>query len=73
MASKKFRTEVGEKIRGLRKGCDYSQTDLANLMEIDRSTISKIENGKFSLTLDYLERLSDILNFDLKIEARRKL
>ena len=37
------------------------------MMKINRSTISKIENGKFGITVDYLVRFSIHLDFEFKV------
>jgi len=42
-----------------------SQRQLANRMQVPRTYISKIENGKAIPTLGSLERLADALNVDL--------
>jgi len=36
-------------------------------MEINRSTISKIENGKFAISIDYLVRFAWYLDFDIEL------
>ena len=56
-----YRLKLGDKIRFVREQRGYSQEQLAALMNINRSTISKIENGKFSITVDYLVRFSIFL------------
>jgi transcriptional regulator with XRE-family HTH domain len=48
----------------------YSQEQLADIMDINRSTISKIENGKFSITVDYLVRFSIFLDYEFKVIER---
>jgi transcriptional regulator with XRE-family HTH domain len=58
------RLKVGKSLRLIREKRGYSQDYLANLMNVSRSTISKIENGKFSVSIDYLSKLSIFLNFD---------
>ncbi|MFN8428533.1 MAG: helix-turn-helix transcriptional regulator [Spirosomataceae bacterium] len=62
-----FRIKLGEKIRIIREQRGFSQEKLAELMRINRSTISKIENGKFSITVDYLVRFSFYLDYEFKI------
>lgn len=64
---KDYRIKLGEKIRIIREQRGYSQEKLAELMSINRSTISKIENGKFSITVDYLVRFSIYLNYEFKV------
>lgn len=45
-------------IRIVREQRGYTQEQLAEMMSISRSTISKIENGKFSISIDYLIKFS---------------
>jgi transcriptional regulator with XRE-family HTH domain len=62
-----YRLKLGDKIRIVREQRGYSQEQLAELMNINRSTISKIENGKFSITVDYLVRFSIFLDYEFKV------
>ena len=71
MCSKKIesalehRIRAGQQLRLIRERRGYSQDHLAELMAVSRSTISKIENGKFSFSIDYLHKLSLCLEFSL--------
>ena len=62
--SKDYRLKLGDKIRLVREKRGYSQEQLAEKMDINRSTISKIENGKFGITVDYLVRFSIFLDYE---------
>ncbi len=64
---KDYRLKLGDKIRIVREKRGYSQEQLAEKMNINRSTISKIENGKFSITVDYLVRFSIFLEYEFKV------
>lgn len=64
---KDYRLKLGDKIRQVREKRGYSQEQLAEMMDINRSTISKIENGKFSITVDYLIRFSIFLDYEFKV------
>ena len=64
---KDFRLKLGDKIRIVREKRGYSQEQLAEKMDINRSTISKIENGKFGITVDYLVRFSIFLDYEFKV------
>lgn len=64
---KDYRLKLGYKIRTVREQRGYSQEQLAELMHVNRSTISKIENGKFSITVDYLVRFSIFLDYEFKV------
>jgi transcriptional regulator with XRE-family HTH domain len=61
------RLKMGQNIREVREKRGYSQDELAEIMEVNRSTISKIENGKFSFSIDYLSKFSFFLDFDLTL------
>lgn len=64
------RTEIGRTIREIREKRGLSQEQLADKMNISRSTISKIESGKFNCSIDYLSKFATTLGFDLKISDR---
>ena len=61
------REETGNKIREIREQRGLSQEQLAELMGINRSTLSKIETGKFAITIDYLYKLAWHLDFEVTI------
>lgn len=60
-----FRLEIGLSIKQIREGRRLTQEQLAQRMSISRSTISKIESGKFNFSIDYLSRFADFLNFEI--------
>lgn len=60
---KEFRFYLGKEIKSVRKSKNMSQNELAKKLGIDRSTISKIENGKFSISVDYLVKFSMALDY----------
>jgi transcriptional regulator with XRE-family HTH domain len=68
---KDYRLKLGDKIRIVREQRGYSQEQLAEKMNINRSTISKIENGKFSITVDYLVRFSIFLDYEFKVIEKK--
>ena len=49
---------IGENIRTLRENADYTQSSLAQFMDVDQSLISKVEKGERSLSVDMLEKLA---------------
>jgi transcriptional regulator with XRE-family HTH domain len=64
---KDYRLKLGDKIKMVREERGYSQEQLAVLMDINRTTISKIENGKFSITVDSLALFSICLDYEFKV------
>lgn len=62
-----YRSLIGDKIKLFREQKGYSQEELAERMNISSSTISKIEGGKFAITIDYIEKFSNVLDFDITL------
>ena len=59
------RIKIGETIREIREKRGYNQEQLAEIMKVSRTTISKIENGKFAISIDYLVKFGKYLNFEV--------
>ena len=57
--------QVAEQVREIRRARHLSQRQLAGRMQVPRTYISKIENGKAIPTLGSLERLAAALEVDL--------
>lgn len=68
--NKDYRLKLWDEIKTVREKRGYSQEQLAEKMDINRSTISKIENGKFGITVDYLVRFSIFLDYEFKVIER---
>lgn len=66
------RIKIGKALREIREKKGYSQDHLSEIMEVDRSTISKIENGKFNCSIDYLSKFSWFLKFDLSLSESER-
>ena len=69
---REYRLKLGNKIRDVREQRDFSQEQLGKMMNTNRSTISKIENGKFSITVDYLVRFSIFLDYEFTVIEKQK-
>lgn len=57
--------DVARAVRDVRHGRNLSQRQLAGRMQVPRTYISKIENGKAVPTLSSLERLAHALEVDI--------
>ena len=60
-------SELGIRIRKIREFRNYTQTHLADKLNISQNAYSKIENGTSKLTTDRLEQLAKIL--DVPVES----
>ena len=59
------REKIGSALRNIREKRGLSQEQLADKMNISRSTISKIESGKFNCSIDYLSKFASFLSFEI--------
>jgi transcriptional regulator with XRE-family HTH domain len=58
--------QVAGQVREIRRARHMSQRQLAGRMQVPRTYISKIENGKAIPTLSSLDRLADALGVDVR-------
>ena len=65
-ASAEAGLQVAAQVREIRRARHLSQRQLAGRMQVPRTYISKIENGKAIPTLGSLERLADALEVDMR-------
>lgn len=61
-----MRETFGEYIHKLRSDNGLTLTKLAAALDIDQSTLSKIENGKRNIPVEILPKLSSFFSLDLK-------
>ena len=66
------RLKMGETIREIREKRGYSQEQLAEIMKVSRTTISKIESGKFNFSMDYLSKFSWFLGFNFTVTEKKE-
>lgn len=57
--------KIGIKLKVLRSLRGFSQDDIANRLDIDKSYYSKVERGLTNPTLLYLKNLSEVLEVRL--------
>ncbi|OOV79445.1 helix-turn-helix domain-containing protein [Acinetobacter sp. ANC 5600] len=64
------RVEIGKKVSIERKALGFTQQDLSELTRINKTTISEIENGRFTGSFDIFERVLDAvgLQFDVSLK-----
>ena len=56
---------IGPRIRGLREDAGLSQTKLAEMLDVSRSTITQMETGERKVSIGELMRLSEVFNVSL--------
>ena len=65
------RAKIGAEIRRIRENINLSQEQLADKMHVNRTTISKIESGKYNFSIDYLSKFAFYLDFDIVVFQKK--
>lgn len=65
-----FRHEIGERIVQIRKSRGLTQQQLAEKSGIKQENISRIERGCCNVTIDTLNKLSVVLDFDFSLTIK---
>ena len=63
---------LGRRVRELRLGRGMTQVDLAELMGVHDSMVSKLEKREATFTVAQLERVAEVLGVDLVVEFRER-
>ena len=67
MVQIKLRYKIGKQIKQCRQDKSMTQKELSIISGIAESTIARIEHGKFSFSIDIIERLCEALHLDLNL------
>lgn len=67
MIARKF---IGTKAKDMRKRSEQTQKRLSEVTGLPQSTLSEIENGRFTGSLDILERYLDALGLELAVTEK---
>lgn len=59
------RRQIGDRVRAVRGERGLSQERLGQLVDLDRKTINRIEQGSYSTLLDHLLLIADALDTPL--------
>jgi transcriptional regulator with XRE-family HTH domain len=63
--------EIGEIIKLRRKALKITQPNLAQLAKVATNTLYKIERGQANPTIDILEKITDVLGLQVKLEVKK--
>ncbi|OUL56874.1 helix-turn-helix domain-containing protein [Pseudoalteromonas ulvae] len=65
------RKEIGQQIKTCRKSLGFSPLILAQTTQINKTTISEIENGRFTGPFDIFERLIDVVGLQFQMAPKK--
>ncbi len=61
------RERIGQQIAAIRKGKGLTQEQLSQLTGLDRANIAKIENGRYNVSIDILNKICGALGCKIDI------
>lgn len=64
-------SELGQQIKARRKVLRITQPDLSEMAGISINTLYKIERGQANPTVKVINKLTDILGMELKLEIKK--
>lgn len=68
-----LKEKVGHIIKDRRKELNMEQTDLQDYAEVGSTTLSKLEMGKLNITIDNLEKITEVLGLELILKVKEKI
>lgn len=60
-----YQKKLGQRIKEIRESKELSQLDVASICDYDKTTISRIENGRTNITLKTLLTLALAMEVDI--------
>lgn len=63
------RIEIGNRVAEIRKQRGLTQAELSEITGLQQVNISKIETGKYNVSIDILNKVCKALECEIKIEA----
>lgn len=60
-----YQKKLGQRIKEVRESKELSQLDVASICDYDKTTISRIENGRTNITLKALVTLALAMEVDV--------
>lgn len=67
------RAEIGKEIRLARKALGYTQKILSEKTKVNKTTISEIENGRFTGSFDIFERVIDGVGLQFEVGKKKHI
>ena len=68
-----LKEKIGQIIKNRRKELKMEQTDLLDYAQVGSTTLSKLEMGKLNITIDNLEKITEVLGLELIIKVKEKI
>lgn len=67
MEESNIRIKIGDRIKYLREKKGWTQEELSQKTAMQRTNIVRIERGQYSIGIDVLNRITEVLNCSIEI------
>ncbi len=71
METNEFFKNIGQQVQALREKAGLSQTDLAKILDIDPSVLSKFEKKGQKLPADRINQIVNVLGYELIVSEKK--
>lgn len=68
MEKEEWRKKIGEKVRQRRESLGMTQVELSERSGLNRTNISKIEGGRYNVSVDLLGRIAEALGCGIELK-----
>jgi len=68
-----LKEKIGQIIKNRRRELKMEQSDLQDYAEVGSTTLSKLEMGKLNITIDNLEKITEVLGLEIIIKVKEKI
>jgi len=65
--NKTYLKKIGKNISSLRREYGFSQLDICAIIDMEKSNLSSIENGRQNFTALTLKKIADAIGVDVKL------
>lgn len=71
MGKEDWRKRIGDQIRIRRESMGMTQSGLSELTGLDRANVSKIEGGRYNVSVDILGRIAEVLRCGIELKPEK--
>ena len=68
-----LKEEIGKTIKKRRNELNMEQVDLQDYAEVGSTTLSNLESGKLNITIEKLEKITEVLGLEIVLQVKKKV
>jgi len=68
-----LKEEIGQIIKDRRNDLNMEQVDLQDYAQVGSTTLSKLEMGKLNITIENLQKITEVLGLEIVLKVKEKI